>query len=620
MLFIIVMVLFTALNIHAQAPNSINYQALARNAQGVALVNKTVNVRISIRSGSEVGPVVYEETHLLNSGNYGLLNLQIGKGAVLSGVFSSINWGATTQFLEVEMDPLGGSNFQLLGTSQLVSVPYALYSNTALNTINGDGDNNPTNEIQSLSFSNHQLSISNGNTVTIPDEVNDADADPQNEIQTLSQAGNTISLSKNGGSVTIMPVPDADADPTNEIQTLSQNGNTISLSKNGGSVTINTNDADADPTNEIQQLSINGNNLSISKGNQVALPIADPLWTQNGSDIFYDKGNVSIGTDIIDGTLTVKGDQVFLSPNDFNRMDLGVFLDNSAYASLYGAAGGLLVAMESDVNNPDRGRIGLFKEGNKLDLELGCASKAGYVEIYNDQSYLLSQMAYDNAVSPNGYIETNTATGKVQTAIGSTNTTPPEGFIGAYGLNELPNVLITNLQNYNDHGYLGVFHNGNNVAGIYADASGNGIVYGNIKSFRMPYPGRSGEEIWYASIEGPEAAAYTRGTSQMINGEATIEFPEHFSVVANAKTMTVQTSPLSADSKGIAVIEKSNKGFKVKELFNGKGNYSFDWEVKCVRSGYEDFKVVRSAEDLKIGQPNLPGNDRVKMDSAKRRK
>ncbi len=145
---------------------------------------------------------------------------------------------------------------------------------------------------------------------------------------------------------------------------------------------------------------------------------------------------------------------------------------------------------------------------------------------------------------------------------------------------------------------MAVQYYNNDVAGVYADQSGFGILWGDIKSFRMKYPGRANQEIWYASIEGPEAAAYTRGNAKLINGEAFVEFPEHYQVVANPETMTVIVTPLSADSKGMAVIEKTGKGIKVKELAGGTGNYSFDWEVKCVRSGHENFRVIRSSDEL----------------------
>jgi hypothetical protein len=61
--------------------------------------------------------------------------------------------------------------------------------------------------------------------------------------------------------------------------------------------------------------------------------------------------------------------------------------------------------------------------------------------------------------------------------------------------------------------------------------------------------------------------------------------------------MTVQLTPLSVASKGLAVVEKTAQGFIVKELMDGKGNYSFDWEVKAIRKGYEDYQVVRQSEE-----------------------
>ncbi|AEV31607.1 hypothetical protein Oweho_0592 [Owenweeksia hongkongensis DSM 17368] len=70
-------------------------------------------------------------------------------------------------------------------------------------------------------------------------------------------------------------------------------------------------------------------------------------------------------------------------------------------------------------------------------------------------------------------------------------------------------------------------------------------------------------------------------------------------VMANTNTMTVILTPLDASSKGVAVIEKTMNGFTVKELSNGTGSYSFDWEVKCVRKGYEEYKVIRDGEDCK---------------------
>ena len=119
----------------------------------------------------------------------------------------------------------------------------------------------------------------------------------------------------------------------------------------------------------------------------------------------------------------------------------------------------------------------------------------------------------------------------------------------------------------------------------------------------MAHPSKPDKEIWYACIEGPEGAAYTRGTANLVNGEVEVVFPDHFMEVINPQTMTVNLTPLSAESKGLAVVEKTATGFKVKELAQGTGNYGFDWEVKAVRKGLEDYRPVRDKGEVKMGGP-----------------
>ena len=135
-------------------------------------------------------------------------------------------------------------------------------------------------------------------------------------------------------------------------------------------------------------------------------------------------------------------------------------------------------------------------------------------------------------------------------------------------------------------------------AGIFVNAAGQGVVFADVKNFVMDHPGRADKKIVYASLEGPEAAAYLRGTARLANGETQVTFPQHFQYVINSNTMTVVLTPLSADSKGLAVIDKSENGFVVKELQKGNGNYAFDWEVKAVRSGYENYIPVRDSSEF----------------------
>lgn len=119
--------------IFAQAPQKFNYQAVARNAQGIVLPNQNVKIRASILDGSANGTSQYSETHSTTTSQLGLFTLAIGGGTVVSGNFAEITWANGDKYLKIEMDATGGNNFTLVGTSQLLSVPYALNAKNAEN-------------------------------------------------------------------------------------------------------------------------------------------------------------------------------------------------------------------------------------------------------------------------------------------------------------------------------------------------------------------------------------------------------------------------------------------------------------------------------------------------------
>jgi hypothetical protein len=123
--------------VNAQSPQAFKYQAVARNLNGDPVIDQEITVKISILSGSETGPVVYSELHGIPTNQMGLFTLEIGTATyVLFGNFSEIGWGYSTHFLKTEIDITGGENYQLMGVSQLLSVPYALYANQAANAQN----------------------------------------------------------------------------------------------------------------------------------------------------------------------------------------------------------------------------------------------------------------------------------------------------------------------------------------------------------------------------------------------------------------------------------------------------------------------------------------------------
>lgn len=111
-------------------PQGINYQAIARDNSGKAISNTNLKIRFSIRDISPSGTIVFQELHTNTITNlYGLFTLVIGNGLLVStDSFSAINWGSGNKYLEVEVDTIGGTNYISMGTTQMMSVPYALYA------------------------------------------------------------------------------------------------------------------------------------------------------------------------------------------------------------------------------------------------------------------------------------------------------------------------------------------------------------------------------------------------------------------------------------------------------------------------------------------------------------
>ena len=133
-----------SLSIMAQVPQGVGYQGVATDANGIELVNQSISIRASVLSGSANGTVEWEETHATSTDTFGLFTLTIGQGTnTTNGAqtsFADISWGTNTHFLKIEMDVTGGSNYSFMGTNQMMSVPYALFAESA--NINYDSISN----------------------------------------------------------------------------------------------------------------------------------------------------------------------------------------------------------------------------------------------------------------------------------------------------------------------------------------------------------------------------------------------------------------------------------------------------------------------------------------------
>ncbi len=125
------------INLFAQAPERMSYQAVVRNSSNDLVTSATIGMRISILQGSINGTPVFVETQNPTSNTNGLVSLEVGSGIVLTGDFAAINWANGPYFIETEIDPSGGINYSISGTTQLLSVPYALYAQTSGSSIPG---------------------------------------------------------------------------------------------------------------------------------------------------------------------------------------------------------------------------------------------------------------------------------------------------------------------------------------------------------------------------------------------------------------------------------------------------------------------------------------------------
>jgi hypothetical protein len=199
--------LFTLI-VNAQIPpNAFNYSAVARNAAGQPIATTTIGIQITILKTSPTGASQYSENHFVNTDAFGLFNLVIGAGAVQSGSMATIDWSNDNYYLKVGMDASGGTNFLTMGTTQLLSVPYALYAKSAGTVSGGANETDPIfgssvasgiSAVDTANWNNKQNQLIAGSNITINGNTINASASGGGSgitIASVSSAGDTLYLS-----------------------------------------------------------------------------------------------------------------------------------------------------------------------------------------------------------------------------------------------------------------------------------------------------------------------------------------------------------------------------------------------------------------------------------------
>ena len=176
----------------AQAPQGFNYQATVRNSSGALIINQIVLVKFKVLQNSATGTIVYSENQTANTDDLGHIALVVGQGTATTGTFSSINWGSGSYYLGIELNT--GSGYVAMGTTQLLSVPYALYSNNSASST----PQNLTSVLNAGNSANNTKIINLGDPVNPKDAVNKEYVDAQ--IQILQNYINTLPVTDIDGN------------------------------------------------------------------------------------------------------------------------------------------------------------------------------------------------------------------------------------------------------------------------------------------------------------------------------------------------------------------------------------------------------------------------------------
>jgi hypothetical protein len=171
--------------VFAQAPEKMSYQAIIRAQDNDLVVNSRISLRVIIHQSTTTGTNVYQETHSATTNNNGLISLEIGTGTVGTGNFSTIAWEKGPYFIETQVDVAGGANYNIIGVTQLLSVPYALHAKTAERLVGGT-TTTPAARAAIISF------ISSRNVAV---------ADVNNTIECTTSS--TLTLTANFGSMVV---------------------------------------------------------------------------------------------------------------------------------------------------------------------------------------------------------------------------------------------------------------------------------------------------------------------------------------------------------------------------------------------------------------------------------
>lgn len=548
---LILMVCFAVGTTWSQTPQAFNYQAVVRDNSGSIIANQNTMVRFSILDAISGGNQLYQETQTKTTNQFGLINAEVGKGSPSTGspAFNSINWATGSVYLQVEVDVTGSGNaFTNMGTTQLLSVPYALYAEKSGGTSSNTGPTGPTGPTgaQGITGPTGAAGTNGTNGATGPK----GDTGPTGAAGTNGSNGVTGPKGDTGATGATGPTGAANISANNGVQTSN------SVVQLGSTLTMNT------------TIPLGGFNLA-----------------------FSGTGNIGIGTPAPSYPLHIAGTANSLGLfNNTNASGMGLTAQNSAAAGA-GIGNGVFAATQQsngfgvyalNLNSTGTAILGVGNNLQNYTLVNGGSGGAFFANLTG---------AYGYADAANGIgvygkaIAASQSYGVVGVANNAQPAAPAEGaggaFVGSnYGISAIQTNTASNIQTAAAYlvgdatTLVEAFSTTNTHYKIWGSAGG--AVSTCVEDL-------NGEPVTLHAIETPEFYFQDYGEAKLINGRAHIDIDPILAknIAINEKHPLRVFVQLEGDCNGVYVTNKSATGFDVVELNGGVSNTTFQWSITC---------------------------------------
>lgn len=547
----VAVLLFGIFAAFAQAPEKMSYQSIIRNASGQLLQNQSIAVKVSILQGSSSGTVVYSERLTGTTNVNGLIGLEIGTGTVLSGTFSTINWATANYYLKTETDPAGGTNYTITGTSQLLSVPYALYAKSS-----GGGSGSSSGTINTISKFTSSSALGNS-------QLTDDGTSVGINVGTLNP---NIKFKVNAGAIgntirgTLIGTPGT---------SISTSGSIYGESTTGiGIIGVSDSQSGVYGLSTGSLGGVTGVNTGTGKGIWgVATGAGVGGYFEGGNSgygIIVKNGASGIGTETPTARLEVKQPSTPVAGIDDNAAIVGYSYGPAA--SLKGGINGSYNTSNYGTGIHGTGYQGVnladantnFSTGNQDIGVYGSANTAG---VEGTSIGGIGVMGYNKSSS----FAATTGGGNVYGVYGYANTiggsAAPATRYGVYGY--ATGATTTN--------WAGYFSGNVNVTGSISKGSG---------TFKIDHPlDPANKYLYHSFVESPDMMnIYNGNATTDANGTAIVKLPDYFNALN--KDFRYQLTVIGTFAQAIVSEEIKGNAFVIK---TDKPNVKVSWQVTGVR-------------------------------------